>query len=67
MSITVIMASCNGSLIPSYNVDGSGLDWVAQPIQTVPASKVTPNINIPLPSQIGGGTILVPIIIEPTK
>lgn len=55
------------SCVNSYQVDGAGRDWVANPVQTLPANRVTPLADVPLPSSIGGGVVTVPIVITPTK
>ena len=60
------LVSCD-QVVPSYTVDGSGRDWINDPVQTLPASQVTPNVRVPLPNELGGGTIDIPINITPTK
>jgi hypothetical protein len=55
------------SCVKSYSVDGTGRDWEASPVQVLPASRVTPLADIPLPDELGGGIITVPIVVVPTK
>ena len=66
--ICTFLVSCS-NILPSYTVDGTGRDWVTEPIQVLPADRVRPNINLQLPEQLGGESILIPvkINIEPTK
>ena len=55
------------SCVNSYQVDGAGRDWIANPVQVLPANRVTPLADVPLPSSIGGGFVTVPIVITPEK
>jgi hypothetical protein len=64
--IIPFLASCSG-LVDSYTVDGTGLDWTVKGVQTLPPERVTPNIRVPLPNQVGGGHVVVPIVVLPTK
>lgn len=56
--------SC-GTVVSEYTVNGAGRDWVSQPIQTLPASRVAPTIDIP--AGWTGGYKLPPISIAPQK
>lgn len=53
--------------VKNYEVDGSGLDWQAAPVQVVPANRVTPLVDVPLPERLGGGIVTLPINVTPTK
>lgn len=61
--ITLLLPSCG--VVKSYEVDGAGLDWQASPVQVLPASRVAPLVDVPLPREIGGGAVQIPI--RPTK
>lgn len=56
------LTSCEG-LVASYTVDGSGLDWEENPVQELEPSRVVPNVDVPLPEKLGGGSITVPIVV----
>jgi hypothetical protein len=62
-SLILLLPSC----VNSYLVDGAGRDWVANPVQTLPANRVTPLADVPVPSTLGGGVISFPIIITSEK
>lgn len=61
--LCVALPSC----VTKYQVDGTGRDWVAEPVQVLPASRVTPIADVPLPDDLGGGTVEVPIVISRQK
>lgn len=65
-ALCVSLVSC-AQVVPSYTVDGEGIEWGENPVQTLPASRVTPNVRVPLPEQLGGGSVVVPIVITPSK
>lgn len=46
-----LFSSCDN--IRSYTVDGTGIDWAANPIQEVSPDKVKANISINLPEGYG--------------
>ena len=65
--VAMLCLSMLPSCVNSYQVDGTGYDWKTNPIQKLPASRVIPIVDVPLPSELGGGTVEVPITIQPTK
>lgn len=67
LSVALAGLTMTASCVSKYRVDGSGRDWVNQPVQVLPASRVTPIADVPLPDELGGGTIEVPIVISPQK
>jgi hypothetical protein len=65
--LAIFLACITPSCVNSYQVDGAGRDWVENPVQVLPANRVTPLADVPLPSTLGGGFISVPIVVIPDK